>query len=482
MARQAGLYTPFGLVYVTETRNAPAGLDGVYLDQTSGGGTISAYGTANGQASVSGGVANIQVYGTANGRASVSGGVATSGTLSAAGTAQGQASAASLPAWTIAVAGTAQGHASASSGGVLNAVTLTDGVIAGQALPWYVTLGKIITQNMTVHPAYAPTFLWVRTLAQHLSVHLTDAEKMTYTVTDVQVIHLAQAIYRTYPVVMSQAITVHQAQAIAVAITVLQKLNLVPHHIPTATFHMTLAQAIVMNAALARFFGVTLTQAMHVHPTQALQYVASSVMSQNLTVHAALHNTLVLSFTETIEITPTRLLTAIFQGEALIDGINLTGLYVDNAGMVTTWAVNTRTNAVTTYDNYNFTGFAALGNRYIGTNKNGVYELDGETDDGAYILANIRSGFMQLNATKMSGLKGVYLAIRGRGEFFFKLITGDGREYVYKALTQPGLMNTKINVGKGMRTRYIAWELVSTGSDFDMDSLEFVPMLSDRRV
>jgi hypothetical protein len=37
-------------------------------------------------------------------------------------------------------------------------------------------------------------------------------------------------------------------------------------------------------------------------------------------------------------------------------------------------------------------------------------------------------------------------------------------------------------MGKGLRSRYFAFELVSTGQDFDLDTLEFIPLVADRRV
>ena len=56
--------------------------------------------------------------------------------------------------------------------------------------------------------------------------------------------------------------------------------------------------------------------------------------------------------------------------------------------------------------------------------------------------------------------------MRGGGQFFIKIIQGDGREYIYEALGQPGLMTTKINVGKGLRTSYIAFNLTKRGAGF----------------
>ena len=149
----------------------------------------------------------------------------------------------------------------------------------------------------------------------------------------------------------------------------------------------------------------------------------------------------------------------------------------------TTWVINTRTNAISEYQNFAFNSFARVGRKFIGANENGLYELDGDTDDGTDIAWAVRNGMMQMNATRLSGLKGVYLGMRTAtgGDFCLKLIAGDGREYVYAFKAQPGQMTSKVEIGRGLRSRYFAFELSGT-VDVDLDSFEFVPLTPQRRV
>jgi hypothetical protein len=44
------------------------------------------------------------------------------------------------------------------------------------------------------------------------------------------------------------------------------------------------------------------------------------------------------------------------------------------------------------------------------------------------------------------------------------------------------MRSTKVHMGKGQRARYFSFELISTGGDFDLDTLEFVPIVVQRRV
>ena len=59
--------------------------------------------------------------------------------------------------------------------------------------------------------------------------------------------------------------------------------------------------------------------------------------------------------------------------------------------------------------------------------------------------------------------------------------TGDGKTYTY-AVVGKDMQTTKVHMGKGLRARYFAFELISTGQDFDLDDIEFMPLVAQRRV
>lgn len=344
------------------------------------------------------------------------------------------------------------------------------------------TTTAALSQAVTAAPADLAKFIWGRVLRQALGVHLTSAAQTTYHVADGEIVRLAQLLRRAYPVVLSQTVSVAQSQALAMALVVLQRLRLLPAQAPITGYHLALAQALTLDSAVGRFLGLHLDDALAAADAVRLRYTASPVLSQHLGVVGDFGHTLALRLTSTLDLTPAQVLGMVYRGDALLDAIDLNGLFVTPGGRALTWAINTRTNAITEYSNYAFNSFAQMGLKYVAASADGIYELDGDDDDGVDIVAEIQSGLMRLNATKLAGLKGVYLALRGGGQFFLKLIAGDGRQYVYEVVAQPDLMTTKINVGKGLRSTFIGFNLKSVGQDFDLDALEFVPMLSDRRV
>ena len=341
---------------------------------------------------------------------------------------------------------------------------------------------RTLSQSLHVSRSDAEAWRWGPTISQSLGVRLTSAVQAKYTVLDHEVVKLAQALLRAFPAVISQSLTAHQAQTLAVGLTLLQALKLTPGGAQGSAYHLGLVEALAMNSAFMRFVGLSLVQTLQVHAAPLAQTLRNVQLAQGLTLHGALKNTLVVSLTGNLHIGAIDVLRAIYRGDALLDTVNLGALYVDDAGTVTTFAVNTRTNSITEYANYGFNSFAQMGLRYVAASAQGLYELDGELDDGAPIPAELETGYYQMSGTKMAGIKGCYLAMRGQGQALLKIIAGDGREYIYRANVQPGLMNTKVNVGKGLFARYFAFNLKTPGQDWDLDDVEFVPMMRDRRV
>ena len=147
----------------------------------------------------------------------------------------------------------------------------------------------------------------------------------------------------------------------------------------------------------------------------------------------------------------------------------------------TTWAVNTNTGAVTEYTNYDFNSFAQMGLKYLGASSNGLYELNGDTDAGTSIIGQLKSGLLQFSGSRFTGFKAAYLGVRGTGDVLLKLVTGDGVTRTY-TVTLDSMRTTKVTMGKGIRARYFSFELIGTGQDFDVDTVEFVPIMAQRRV
>lgn len=152
-------------------------------------------------------------------------------------------------------------------------------------------------------------------------------------------------------------------------------------------------------------------------------------------------------------------------------------VYADEGG--TAWAMNTRTGALTEYENYTFSGFARLGAEHIAGAADGLYVLDGVADDGVAIAVRARGGLMRFGGPRLSRLKGVYITARSGADLLLTIETGEGVQYVYDVASR--VMRTmKVHMGKGQRATQFLFDLA--GSDLDLDMLEFLPLVVARRV
>ncbi len=145
----------------------------------------------------------------------------------------------------------------------------------------------------------------------------------------------------------------------------------------------------------------------------------------------------------------------------------------------TTWALNTRTKAVTEYTGYSFTGFAKVEGVMHAAAANGLYQLDGDDDDGAPIALRARSGLMRFGGTRLSRLKAAYVTARRSSVLTVTIETGDGVSYTYTVEPRP-MRTARVHMGKGQRATHFLVDV--QGSDLDLDMLELVPIIVQRRV
>jgi hypothetical protein len=284
-------------------------------------------------------------------------------------------------------------------------------------------------------------------------------------------------------VAITDGLGMHAAVSTAIGGVILDALGLGATTAPGMKYGATFAESFLLSDAVRKFIGLSVSDALGVHDGPSPAWRPTASLADGLGIGSALTPKLLfkLQLHDDINVTDAQLLKMTFSG-VVTDGIKIRVAYVAPGGEFTTWAVNLVNNAVTQYNNYTFNSFARLGNHYLGASEKGLYILDGQRDETSNIVSRIRSGYAQFNAGRLAGLKGVYLAMRGSGEFLFKVITDDGAERIYKVVTNDSMKTTRVNIGKGIRARFFAFELQSTGPDFDLESVEFIPMLPQRRV
>lgn len=311
----------------------------------------------------------------------------------------------------------------------------------------------------------------------------TQGPTTTYFVEGSDRFSLADALLRGLPAALSDSIGIGRSVSALMVISLIDHLRLTDTLASALKYGMMMPERVQLADALRRFFGVEAAEQMTVADALARLKRISTALTENATMTDMLAPKLVfrLLAQDSISLDDVDVLKAIYRAE-IADGVEISAAYASPNSDFTTWAINARNGAITEYSNYDFTSFAELAQgRYVATADDGLYELQGSSDDGSPILSKITSGLAQINGSRFTGFKGAYLGLRGPGQYLLKIDTGDGKSYTYQ-VDADSMMTTKVNIGKGVRARYVAFELTTVGQDFDLDTVEFVPTQVFRRV
>lgn len=284
------------------------------------------------------------------------------------------------------------------------------------------------------------------------------------------------------PVSASDSVSVAVSTAAAYVSAIIESIGLSRTTLASAINGMTLTEAINLLDGLFKFFSADVSETVALDPTVIPTKLAIGTLTGNVGVASTVNRTLVLRITapDGFEFEDTEALKLFFR-PTLQDYVQIAAAYIAPDDVFTVWNINAINGAVTQYDNYVFNSFARFGQMYLGADSEGLYELNGCNDEGSAIIARIKSGLAQLTESRFTMIRDAYIGMRGDGTFVLRIATGEGDVYDYTFDTE-SMKTVRVPLGKGMRTRYVSFELISTGSDFDLESVEFIPLMSSRRV
>lgn len=292
----------------------------------------------------------------------------------------------------------------------------------------------------------------------------------------------AETLSQAHSLNVDEAVGVADQHAVALSWRLIEKLGIVDSLGVNAIYQASVAYTLRLADTLARFFAAEVSDAFAAGDTLLARAAALGVARDGIGIAPTLQPMLLLNVVvdDDVAVDDEQLIQMLFN-PTVVEGIAVKAGYLGPNGSFTTWAMNTRTGAVTEYADFTFNSLAKVGRSYFGASEDGLYELRGDDDDGDDIIARIRGGYLQFGGPKLSRLKEAYIAARGEGDWVLRVLTGDGEVYNY-AVTNRSMRSTKVHMGKGQRARYFAYELISAGQDFDLDTLEFVPLVVQRRV
>jgi len=375
----------------------------------------------------------------------------------------------------------------------------SDGIVVGSDVvsPQFIT-SQTITEPFRFYESQTIGFLksltssWnvATTASADVGILLLEVIEFLETVTPSGIFNVSvnlqlyfnELISLVIPGNLSSSITLSELTTIIQGVSVLEQLSIEHTQTPTCIFRLSLLQLIQYNDVLQHYIGLALSDTFSLIDQSSPQFVTYPLVQDSIILSEVLGHSIIFSVTssETITLDDVDIIQQILTG-LLDDTIEIVVGYVSPDGNFTTWVMNTRSSATTEYQNYQFNSFTRVGNKYLGASSTGLYELNGDDDAGDTIVSTIASGLMQVAGSKFTSFKAAYLGLRGQGEYLLKLISGEGQEYIYKVRAET-MKSARVNLGKGLRSRYFSYQLENIDTDFDLDTIEFIPIGANRRV
>lgn len=149
------------------------------------------------------------------------------------------------------------------------------------------------------------------------------------------------------------------------------------------------------------------------------------------------------------------------------------------------FVMNTETGALSRYSNYQFDSIAMVNGVVMGVGPLGLYALEGDTDNGDLISAEVVTGFGDFGDVSAKRVESVYFGYTSEGELRVKaeVLEGGSGTYSMEARPAGAPRNNRTILGKGLRGRYWRWTITNTaGAAFTVVDAFVDVASSNRRV
>ena len=118
-----------------------------------------------------------------------------------------------------------------------------------------------------------------------------------------------------------------------------------------------------------------------------------------------------------------------------------------------------------------FDHIVRFGSGYFGIGPDGVYELTGDSYDGADIVAVVETAPVSEPAN-LKRPRAIFVGGRLSADFKAGVKVGESGEYYFGSAVNSGTRNQRALFGRGVQSRYLAFTFTNTdGSDFQLDDI-----------
>lgn len=156
--------------------------------------------------------------------------------------------------------------------------------------------------------------------------------------------------------------------------------------------------------------------------------------------------------------------------------------YLDNAKYLA-YTLAPESMSVTNYTNFNFNNCTKYNNKYLFSNAIGLYEYGAVTDDGALITSYIETAGLTFGTSNLKNVPSFYLGYSSTGSSILRVRVDGKGTFHYKLNKYSNHLETKkMDIGKGLVGRYFQFEIITDAEEFNLESMEFYPVVLKRKI
>lgn len=176
-------------------------------------------------------------------------------------------------------------------------------------------------------------------------------------------------------------------------------------------------------------------------------------------------------------------------GLSLLDTLSFTGLLRITGDPYAVYSVSLGTQAVSEYTRYDYNSYCVVDDVAYGMGAEGIFELDGESDNGVNIDARFRVGLSQMGTASKKRVPAVYLGYSSSGALALRVISTASpnaekrvNTYELRPVAKNAMTDGRVEPSKGLNSVYYQFELANVdGSTFEFDNARVWRMVTSRR-
>lgn len=369
------------------------------------------------------------------------------------------------------------------SGGVLYKNTISNIIDLISILPLshpIITLNNNISINQNITLSHVTTLLeeFILTVSQ---VDTTISKEIVLDILNIlESINILFKLTVTSPIVLNESISsylknlIEIYNSISINSSISSKFNIINSIIETISVLEELERAFVASISEVLVINETINSLFKVFNT-----LLDSIVLLDSPEHSRLFLVSLLDSIETDDTYSTRLV-----GKNVLNNYFIIKLpEILNGGTYLAYTFSPETKGITTYSNYNFTKATKFNNKYLFSNPVGLYEYGAITDDGSLITSYIQTAGLTFGTSDKKSVPSIYLGYSSDGTSILKVSPDGIGSFYYKLNKYSNNLDTKkIDIGKGLEGRYFQFEIITDASHFDLESIEFLPMIIRRKL